>query len=123
MPDYSTRCARLPSSAASTNAALARDFPYRLDQVSAYSARATPCYLKLYQMSAAQIVAGTVPDETMTPMLTLTLSPGNNAFDYPKGVGFRIGLGYRITANPADSDTTAIGAGDVTGLNLLGTEA
>lgn len=104
---------RLVSSAASDNATNAAAAAATLRHIIAKSNRASDCFLKLYDKATA-------PASTDTPKLTIPLPAGAGvALDFPGGITFTLGLGYRITTGTADSDTGAVAAADVTGLNLV----
>jgi hypothetical protein len=107
---------RLPASAATVNAAVAFNGPTKVVSVTAFNAAQTGIFCKLYQLDA-NLAA---PDQTKIPTLTLYLAPGNNAFDFVRGVEFPIGCGIRLCTGAADADNTAIAANDVLGLNLVG---
>lgn len=65
-------------------------------------------WLKFYNKASAPTVG------TDTPVLTIGIPPGQTVvYNNPMPIRFTTGLAYAITANPADLDTTAIGAGDV----------
>lgn len=108
-----TTPARLLSSAASDNATSAFAAAETLRHVFGKCNRSSDCYLKLYDKATA-------PASTDTPKLTLPLPAGAGfAFDFPQGVSFTLGLGYRITTGTADNDTGAVAAGDVTAMNIV----
>ena len=105
-------------SAASTNATSLKATSGRLygGQVANFST--SPRYLKLYNLATAPTVG------TSTPLLTLVL-PGAASASVPTtisvsqvlagdlGALFATGIAFAITGAVADSDTTAIAAGDV----------
>jgi hypothetical protein len=67
-------------------------------------------FLKLYNKASAPTVG------TDTPVFTIPLKAGtgySKSFLY--GRNFATGIAYGITKLQADSDTTALAAGDVTG--------
>ena len=106
---------RLVSSLASTNALLVKAGATRVARVVGYNAKATVVFLKLYNKASAPTVG------TDVPVLTFALKPQNN-FDInveTLGFNFATGCSYCITAGAADTDTTAIAAGDVLGLNII----
>jgi hypothetical protein len=110
------RFARLVSAAGSDNATAAFNSPVILQSIVGYNARAGAVYLKIYQL-APTLVAPAVTD---TPIMTLYL-PASSAFvlDFPTGVKFNAGLGFRLVTGSADNDASAVTAGDILGLNFL----
>lgn len=98
-------------SAATTNATLvknsaARVYGYRFANTNTTAFR----YVKFYNATTAPTVGTTVP------LYTVPLAPnstGDAQFTIP--ISHSTGLGYAITASPADNDTTAVAAGEVTG--------
>ena len=106
---------RLVQSLASTNALLVKAGATRVARVVGYNAKATVVFLKLYNKASAPTVG------TDVPVLTFALKPQQN-FDISAetlGFNFATGCSYCITAGAADTDTTAIAAGDVLGLNII----
>ena len=106
---------RLVQSLASTNALLVKAGATRVARVVGYNAKATVVFLKLYNKASAPTVG------TDVPVLTFALKPQFN-FDISAealGFNFATGCSYCITAGAADTDTTAIAAGDVLGLNII----
>ena len=106
---------RLVQSLASTNALLVKAGATRVARVVGYNAKATVVFLKLYNKASAPTVG------TDVPVLTFALKPQFN-FDINAealGFNFATGCSYCITAGAADTDTTAIAAGDVLGLNII----
>lgn len=112
---------RLAASAASDNATLFNG-PIRLTNIIGYNARAGVVFLKIYERSAAQIAAGTVPTNADTPILVFALPASSGyALDLgDPGLLFSIGLGFRLVTGSADNDATAIAANDILGLNIIG---
>lgn len=105
--------ARLLSAAATTNATSVKTAAADLFRVRGYNAAAAARYLKLYNKASAPTVG------TDTPVATYYLPPAapfELAFDTP--LYFGTGLAYALTGAAADSDTTALAAGDVLCLNL-----
>lgn len=105
--------ARLPSSAASTNATSVKSAAAILYNVVAFNTTGATVFLKVYNKATAP-VAG-----TDTPVLTLPIPAGGLALDVPGGLDLSAGLGYALTAGVADADSTAVAAGAVIGLNLI----
>jgi hypothetical protein len=106
---------RVVSSAATTNATNVKASPGKVHEISAYNTTATIRYLKLYN-KATPPTAG-----ADTPFVTLVLPPNSQlVISYPNGgLYFTTGIGFAITTLAADSDTTAIGAGDIVALNIV----
>ncbi|MCW2317105.1 hypothetical protein M2322_002659 [Rhodoblastus acidophilus] len=122
--------ARLPSNSAGLSASLItptnEDSPRRLYFVLGQVNSVYTVYLKLYDLARAPVVG------TDAPLMTLPLSSniywnGSSGIAAPDpfefsfdgvGVTFLHGIAYALTKNPADNDTAALAAGDVTGLNL-----
>lgn len=85
-----------------------------------------PIYLKLYDKATAPVVGTDIPRLTL-PLTSDTAYNGAalvaapSAFEFSfsdVGITFFNGIAYALTKLPADADTTAIIAGDVTGLNI-----
>lgn len=106
---------RMPSSAASNNATLAKAGAGDLFAVQAHNTTASVIFLKLYNKASAPTVG------TDVPVKTLALAPGASlgaSAVWANGLYFSTGIAYALTAGAADSDATAIAAGAVVGLNL-----
>jgi hypothetical protein len=105
-------------SAASTNATSVKASAVELRGYVFANQHATAwAWVKLYNVDDAPTPG------TDTPVLTLGLPPVSAGHislldENGEGVTFGTGLGFAITADEADADTTAVGAGDVV-LNLL----
>lgn len=97
-------------SAATTNATLVRTGPCTLGDIIVYNLNAARRFLKLYDK-------GSAPNPAVdTPLWTIPLD-ASGGFDRPiKPMNFTLGLAYVIVTNVADTDATAIGAADVTGI-------
>lgn len=105
---------RLASSAASTNATVAKSSAGRLYRVQAFNNATNLLFLKIYNKATTPTVG------TDTPIATLAL-PSKVKYDLDFdliGLYCSLGISFAITANAADNDTTAIAAGDVVGLNI-----
>ncbi len=85
-----------------------------------------PVYLRLYDTAVAPTPGAGTPKITF-PFASSTYWNGTIAVAAPQpnefnlsdiGCSFTQGIGYVITKLPADTDTTAILAGDLTGLNI-----
>lgn len=67
-------------------------------------------YLKLYNKASAPVLASD------TPVLTIILMPNvSDTFTFPEEQDFPLGISYAITGAIADTDTTEILAGEVSG--------
>lgn len=112
-----TAFARLITSAATTNAVNVINTMVMVKQILFSNDSASDRWLKVYDKF------GSVAVGTDTPKLTIKLPAGvkNGNILIAGGEGALMvnGLGYAITANAADSDTTAIASGDITGLNII----
>jgi hypothetical protein len=107
-----TAVSRLLSAAASVNATIVKASAGAVKGIQGYNARATPVFLKLYNKATA-------PAQTDTPVKTLYIpATAAFAFDFPRGVLFAAGIGYRLTTAAADADTGALTAGDIICLNV-----
>jgi hypothetical protein len=106
--------ARLPSSAASTNATNVAASAKTLYQASGKNNAAYDVFLVLYDATTSPPVPGT------TTIRKKIVCPAGQAFvyDWPEGLTFATGLGYAFTKLVADADTTAIAAADVIAFNL-----
>lgn len=104
---------RLASSAATTNAMLAKAGSCDAVRATGRSQRTTVCWLKLYDMARPPVVGTDTPARVfgLEP-----LAPFNIALDFSY---FPNGLAYALTSGVADSDTGPIAAGDITGFNLI----
>lgn len=103
---------RLLSAAASTNATVVKASAGDLWKIMGHCAAAAPVFLKIYNKATAPTVG------TDTPILTLRLAPGTAFSADLMGQYCSAGIGFALTVNAADSDTTAVAAGDVIALNI-----
>lgn len=97
------------NSAASTNATVVKASAGTLYSVTVSNTGAAARYVKFYNKATAPTVG------TDTPVFTIQVAAGAT-LNIPFGVTghrFATGIGLAITANAADSDTTAVGAGEV----------
>jgi hypothetical protein len=102
------------NSAATTNGALVLTGTSGLSALWASNIGATAAFVKLYNKATAPTVGTDVP-EMIIPVAAAAagfpgiaeISPGFNAYRFP------LGLGIAITGAVADSDTTAVAAGQV----------
>ncbi len=107
--------ARLVSAAATTNATSVKASAGRVYAITAYNAAAAVRYLKLYNEASAPTVG------TDTPVLTFAIGPAQqfNLTVMDVGIYFSTGIAYALTTGSADSDTGALTAADVVGLNIM----
>lgn len=104
---------RIPSSAASTNATVAKASAGDIFALVGYNANAAARYLKIYNKATAPVVG------TDTPFLTIPLPPSAAfAIDFHLGLYCSAGISYALTTGAADADTGAVGAADILGLNI-----
>lgn len=105
--------ARLLASAATTNATLVLNNSVDIHRIFGRNTAATSLWLKIYNKATAPVVG------TDTPILTLEL-PTASSFDFDLSSFYlQLGFGYALTGAAADNDTTAVAAGDITGLNII----
>lgn len=107
---------RIASSAASTNATLVKASAGEVHNVIATNTTASIVYLKLYNKSSAAPVPG-----TDTPFMTIAIPASGSIppLQFPNGgMYFSTGIGFALTTGPLDSDTTAVTAGAIVGLNI-----
>jgi hypothetical protein len=106
---------RLVSAAASTNATSVKASAGRIARLIGYNASTSVRYLKMYNKASAPTVG------TDTPVLTLALKPSDTfSWDLENfGHAFSTGIAYALTTGSADSDTAALTAADVVGLNIV----
>jgi hypothetical protein len=101
-------------SAASTNATLVKGAAATLVGYWLMNTAGSTRWMKFYDLAAAPVV-GTSPVDW-----TLPLPPNLQVWaDFTFQVPYYNGLAFAITASEADSDATAIGAGDVNGVLLF----
>lgn len=106
---------RLPSAAATNNAANIKATPGTVYQVSAnVTLAASTCYLKFFDTTGVPNPAALVP----LYIFALNVVDGAVSFNLGNGLYFPTGIGVAVVANPADLDNTAIAAGQVTALNV-----
>lgn len=100
---------KLPSSAATNNAASIKATQGTVHSITAFNTTATVRYLKLFNTTTA-------PNPAVLAQVDLIALPaGLTTFVFgPQGEFLSVGIGFAIVANPADLDNTAIAAGDIT---------
>lgn len=95
-------------SAASTNATSVKTSAANVGKITADNLSASTRYLKLYDKASAPAVG------TDTPFHTFVLpASSQRTLDFPAGLRLSTGFAFAITAALADTDTTAVAAGDV----------
>lgn len=104
---------RIVSSAATTNATVAKATAGDLFRVSGYNSNAAARYLKIYNKGTLPVVGTDVPiwTEYLAPQAKFDLS-------FMKGLYHSAGISYALVTGSADADATAVAAGDILGLNL-----
>ncbi len=95
-------------SAASTNSTLVKSTAGQIYGLAISNTNSAARYFKLYNKATAPTVG------TDTPVRTIQI-PGNSTVicAFPVGLSFSLGIGYGATGAMGDSDTTAIGSGDL----------
>jgi len=99
------------NSAATTNATLVYAGSCRLYGGTLHNKSATANWLKLYDVAVAPTVGTTVPKMAIPMAVGAKVDLGGIL----EGLVFQNGLAYAITGAAADTDTTAVGAGDLRG--------
>src|SRR4051812_32244027 len=100
---------RVPSAAASDNAALIVAAPCFVRRMTGYNAAAAVRYIKLYDKAWA-------PPSGDTPRKTIAI-PAAPPFSFDWDDYYKFGLGIRMTTGGPDADTGALTAADIVGLN------
>jgi len=97
-------------SANTTNAANLKASAGNLVNVDLFNVAAYDVFVKFYNKATSPTVG------TDTPVWTIPLKAGTGfSREFEQGKSFATGIGYAITKLIADSDTTNVAAGDVTG--------
>jgi hypothetical protein len=98
------------NAAATTNATLLKASAGQLYTLDFFNVAAYSVFLKLYNKASAPTVG------TDTPVMTIPIQAGGGySKTWPMGLPFSTGIAYAITKLQADSDTTVVVAGDLTG--------
>lgn len=95
---------------ASTNATSLKASAGNIYGIHVFNVAAYDVFLKLYNKASAPTVG------TDTPVWTIPVKAGGGfSANFPVGTPFGLGIAYAITKLQADTDTTAVVAGDLTG--------
>lgn len=98
------------NAAASTNATSLKTSAGQVGEIDVFNVAAYTVFLKLYNKASAPTVG------TDTPIWTIPIAAGGGySKSFPRGKSFSTGIAYAITKLQADSDTTVVVAGDLTG--------
>jgi len=98
------------NAAASTNATSLKASAGNIGRIDVFNVAAYNVFLKLYNKASAPTVG------TDTPVWTIPVAAGGGfSADFPRGKSFATGIAYAITKLQADTDTTVVAAGDLTG--------
>lgn len=98
------------NAAASTNATSLKASAGNIAEIDVYNPAAYTVFLKLYNKASAPTVG------TDTPVWTIPIAAGTGySKTFTRGKSFATGIAYAITKLQADSDTTVVVAGDLTG--------
>jgi hypothetical protein len=102
------------NSAATTNGALVLTGTSGLHAFYATNTGATPAYVKLYNKATAPTVGTDVPAMVLPVPAAVSGVPGAATLPIGhNGFRFALGLGIAVTGGAADTDTTAVAAGQV----------
>lgn len=98
------------NSTASTNATILKASAGNIGNIDVFNVAAYDVYLKFYNKASALTVG------TDTPIWTIPIKSATGySRGFPFGKFFSTGIAYAITKLQADTDTTVLAAGDVTG--------
>lgn len=98
------------NSAASTNLAFIKASPGQAYEIDLFNNAAYTVFVKLYNKTSAPVLASD------TPIWTIPIQSGGGfSKSFTRGKAFATGIAYAITKLQADTDATAVAAGDVTG--------
>lgn len=98
------------NAANSTNATSLKASAGNVFEIDVYNVAAYAVFLKLYNKASSPTVG------TDTPVWTIPIAAGSGfSRVFPLGRNFGTGIAYAITKLQADSDTTVVAAGDLTG--------
>lgn len=98
------------NAANSTNATSLKASAGNIGCIDVFNVAAYNVFLKLYNKASAPTVG------TDTPVWTIPVAAGGGfSREFARGKSFATGIAYAITKLQADSDTTVVAAGDLTG--------
>ena len=98
------------NSAATTNATSLKASAGNIGDIDVFNNASYAVYLKFYNKASAPAVG------TDTPVWTVPVPAGAGfSRSFPVGKSFATGIAYAVTKLQADTDTTAVAAGDLTG--------
>jgi hypothetical protein len=98
------------NAAASTNATSLKTSAGNIGEIDVFNSAAYTVFLKLYNKASAPTVG------TDVPVWTIPVAAGGGfSKSFLRGKSFATGIAYAITKLQADSDTTVVVAGDLTG--------
>jgi hypothetical protein len=101
--------ARLVSSAASTNLTAVKSSAATLFKFGACNTTTSPAYVKFYNLASGSVTVG-----TSAVFLSRELPPDQcSSYDFANGYSFGTAISFAITGGNADSDTTALSAGEI----------
>ena len=101
------------NAANTTNATNLKASAGQLYTIDVFNVAAYNVFLKLYNKASSPTVGSD------TPIMTIPIQAGGGfSKTWPMGLPFSTGISYAITKLQADSDTTVVAAGDVTGNTL-----
>jgi hypothetical protein len=104
-----TNVARI-NSAATTNLTSVKTSVARVHGWHLFNSGAATAFVKLYAKASAPVLAND------TPLLTIPIPAGQVVEGvFPTPIGVATGLAYAITGGLADTDATAVAAGQVSG--------
>jgi hypothetical protein len=108
-----TTASRIVASTATTNATIAKASAGRVYKITGYNFGTTLRWLRFYN------TASTPAPGTTAAFFAVPVPPGAFSYDAQDlGYYFSTGIGYAITANPADNDNVSITASEVLNLNV-----
>lgn len=111
-PDISVY--RFQSAAAGTNSTLVKSSRARLFKLCAFNASASVKFLKVYNRGSAPTVG------SVAPVLDFPIPVGYWEFETTEhGLQMPLGIAFGITGAVGATDSTAVAAGDIVGLNML----
>lgn len=104
---------RIPSSAASNNATVAKASAGRVVSIDAVNTTVAVIYLKLYNKDTAP-----APGTDNALLMGVYALPAASARNIQLNLAFAAGISYALVTGASDTDNTSVGAGAVIGLNI-----